>query len=66
VSDLPDLDVEQIDERLGELRPLVTEYRRLQAAREALAGLRGSSERSAGEDEGRRAGGSGVDPRPEP
>jgi hypothetical protein len=59
VSNLPDFDPEQIDERLGELRPLVTEYRRLQAAREALVGLRVGSDRSAaeGDDEESRAAG---------
>jgi len=50
VSEPHDFDPEQIDERLGELRPLVTEYHRLQAAREALAGLRGSAEPEADDD----------------
>jgi hypothetical protein len=55
VTEPHDFDPEQIEERLGELRPLVSEYHRLQAAREALAGLRAGSERSPGEgdDEGR-------------
>jgi hypothetical protein len=49
VSESHDFDPEQIEERLGELRPLVSEYHRLQAAREVLAGLQGGSEGSGGE-----------------
>lgn len=37
MTDPPEPDVESIEQRLSELRPVVEEYRRLQAAREALA-----------------------------
>jgi hypothetical protein len=59
VTEPPDLNPELIDERLGELRPLVTEYHRLQAAREALAGLRGGQECSGGEGDEEGPGPSG-------
>ena len=58
MSEPPDLDPELIDARLVELRPLVVEYHRLQAAREVLAGLRGGADRAGrdGDDEAGRRG----------
>jgi hypothetical protein len=47
----------EIDSRLRELRPLVDEYRRLEQAAQALAGVRGNGRRTRGRATRRRAGG---------
>lgn len=43
MADFLDAKVKEIDERLKELGPLVKEYHRLEAARQALSGVSGSS-----------------------
>ena len=47
----------EIDGRLGELRPLVEEYRRLEQAAAALAGVGGDGRRTRGRAGRRRTGG---------
>lgn len=43
MADFLDVKVKEIDERLKELGPLVQEYHRLEAARQALSGVSGES-----------------------
>lgn len=54
MADFLDTKLKEIDERLKELRPLVEEHTRLEAARNAMAGSTGSSAAASGG--GRRRG----------
>jgi hypothetical protein len=56
MADFLDAKVKEIDDRLGELKPLVEEYRRLESARKALAGVGGSTSPRGGRRRGRPAG----------
>lgn len=55
MADFLDEKVKEIDARLKELKPLVGEYARLSAAREALAGVNGSAAEPAAAPRKRRA-----------
>jgi len=59
VADFLDAKVKEIDERLKELGPLVQEYHRLEAARQALSGVSGGRPVSSGA-RGRGTGGRGA------
>src|ERR1035437_9021965 len=59
VTDFLDEKHQQITDRLNELKPLVEEYRRLEAAAAALDGVGGSSTRAVRENPPRPRGGPG-------
>jgi hypothetical protein len=59
VTDFLHAKVKEIEERLHQLRPLVTEYQRLEAAVAALDGLDGSASLSAGQRRRVRGNGNG-------
>lgn len=59
MADFLDAKVKEIDERLKELGPLVQEYHRLEAARQALSGVSGGRPASSGA-RGRGTGGRGA------
>jgi len=59
VADFLDAKVKEIDDRLRELRPLVDEFHRLEAARSALAGVTNGGGATTGRRRGRRPGSGG-------
>lgn len=65
MTDFLDEKRKEIDNRLGELRPLVDEYHRLEKAAAALSGVGGSSNGRRGSSSGtRRSSGTGKRGRP--
>jgi hypothetical protein len=60
VTDFLDVKRKEINDRLRELKPLVEEYHRLEAAANALAGVGANGQGAAPRARGRRAGGGGA------